>query len=100
MILIEAALWLYGTIPTPRGHQLPAHEVGTQASWEGTSVPFWELVFKAFVSSRQANYTELARAFPTIFFEKLGTYKGEQMSFYLDIGIIQIYLKTRNTSFL
>lgn len=84
----------------PRGCQLPAHEVGTQASGEGSSIHFWESVFKAFVSSRQYNCRQLAGAFPKVFFEKLGAYKGESVSFYLDIDIIPIYLKARNIFFL
>lgn len=68
------------TSPMPKGRQLSAHKVGTQDSWEGTSVYFWESVFTAFVSSRKDNYRELSKAFPKVFFEKLRTYKGEAMS--------------------
>ena len=34
-------------------------------------VHFWESVFKAFMSSRKHNCTELSRAFPRVFFENL-----------------------------
>lgn len=36
-----------------------------------THVHFWESVFKAFMSSRQHNCTELSRAFPKVFLENL-----------------------------
>lgn len=86
--LMEAGAVTAGRVLTRR-MPVASTWVGAQASWEGA-------VYKALLSSRQRNCTELSRAFPKVFFEKLETYKGEPRSFYLNIGIVPVYVKARN----